>query len=159
MKLQHFLLLLLFLCQGSGLRAQTSIFDALTKPEQGKGTVTILQPQAVRALVDSHASRAKTETDGEKSFVTAPGYTIQIFAGNNQRRSKDEAFSKKKQIDKIYSGTPTYVDYTAPFWRLRVGDFQTYEEALCMMYKLTASFPSFRKEMKIVQEKVRIFMN
>jgi hypothetical protein len=159
MKLKFFLLLLLFLCQGVGLQAQTSIFDALTKPEQGKGMVTIFQSQAIRALVDSHATRVKIETDGERSYMTVPGYTIQVFTGNSQRRSKDEAFSKKKQIDKIYSDTSTYVDYTAPFWRLRAGDFLTYEEALCMMYKLTASFPSFRKEMKIVRENIRIFLN
>ncbi|MDR1675911.1 MAG: SPOR domain-containing protein [Tannerella sp.] len=159
MKPQHFLLLLLFLCHGGGMWAQTSIFDALTKPEQGKGTVTIFQSQAIRALVDSHASHVKTETDGGRSYMTAPGYTIQVFTGNNQRRSKDEAFSKKSQIDKIYSDASTRVDYTAPFWRLRVGDFLTYEEALCMMYKLTGSFPSFRKEMKIVRENVRIFLN
>ncbi|MDR2042341.1 MAG: SPOR domain-containing protein [Tannerella sp.] len=159
MKLQHFLLLFLFLCQGSELWAQTSIFDALTKPERGKGTVTIFQSQAIRTLMESNGSNVKIETDGNRSYVTVPGYTIQVFTGNNQRRSKDEAFSKKSQIDQIYSDASTYVDYTAPFWRLRVGDFTTYEEALCMMYKLTGSFPSFRKEMKIVKENVRIFLN
>jgi hypothetical protein len=160
MKLQHFLLLLLILCRGGELRAQTSIFDALTKPERGKGTVTIFQPQAIRALVESGAQSAKIETDGNRSYVTVPGYTIQVFTGNNQRKSKDEAFSKKKQIDQLYGDASNcVVDYTAPFWRLRVGDFPTYEEALCMMYKLAGSFPSFRKEMKIVKENVRILLN
>ncbi|MDR2139997.1 MAG: SPOR domain-containing protein [Tannerella sp.] len=159
MKLQLFLLLWLFLCQGGRLQAQTSIFDALTKPEQGKGTVTILQSQAIRALVDSRATGVKIETEGGKSYITVSGYTIQVFAGNNQRKSKDEAFSKKRQIDQIYSDASTCVEYTAPFWRLRVGDFPTYEEALHMMYKLTGSFPSFRNEMKIIRENVRIFLN
>ncbi|MDR1454072.1 MAG: SPOR domain-containing protein [Tannerella sp.] len=159
MKRPFALLLLLFLCQGSGLRAQNSIFDALTKSEPGKGSVTILQPQAIRALVDSHATGAKIETDGERSYLTVLGYTIQVFTGNNQRSSKDEAFSKKDQIDKIYSGVSTYVDYTAPFWRLRAGDFTTYEEALCLMYKLNGSFPAFKKEMKIIKENIRIFLN
>ncbi|MDR1337246.1 MAG: SPOR domain-containing protein [Tannerella sp.] len=159
MKPQHFLLLLLFLCQGGGLQAQSSIFDALTKPEQGKGAVTILQPPAVRALVDSHVTGVKIESDGERNYLTAPGYTIQVFTGNNQRKSKDEAFSKKDQINKIYSEVSIYVDYTAPFWRLRVGDFLTSEEALCMMYNLNGSFPAFRNEIKIVRENVRIFLN
>ncbi|MDR1103201.1 MAG: SPOR domain-containing protein [Tannerella sp.] len=159
MKPQHFLLLLLFLCQGGGLQAQTSIFDALTRPERGKGAVTILQPPAIRALVDSHLAGLKTESDGGRDYMTAPGYTIQVFTGNSQRRSKDEAFSKKDQINRIYSEASIYVDYTAPFWRLRVGDFLTYEEALCMMYKLTGSFPTFRNEIKIIRENVRIFLN
>jgi hypothetical protein len=159
MKPQLFFLLLLFLCQGNGLRGQTSIFDALTKPEQGKGTVTIIQPQAIRAMVDSPEAGVKMETVGDRSYLAMPGYTVQVFTGNNQRKSKDEAFAKKNEIDKLYGDVLTYVDYTAPFWRLRVGDFLTYEEALCMMYKLADSFPSFRKEMKISRENIRYFLN
>ena len=159
MKLQHFLLLCLFLCQGVGLKAQTSIFDALAKSEQGKGSVTILQSPAVRGLVSSQTDEVKTETDGGRNYLTTSGYSIQVFMGNNQRVSRDEALSKKEQIDKLYGDIATYVDYMPPFWRLRAGDFMTYEAALCVMYRLAASFPSFRKEIKIIREDIRIFIN
>jgi hypothetical protein len=160
MKLQHFFLLCLFLlCQSGGLRAQTSIFDALAKSEPGKGSVTILQSPAVRGLVSSQTDEVKIETDGSRSYLTASGYSIQVFMGNNQRVSRDEALSKKEQIDKLFSDIATYVDYTPPFWRLRAGDFMTYEEALCVMYRLAASFPSFRREIKIIREDIRIFIN
>jgi hypothetical protein len=50
----------------------------------------------------------------------------------------------------------TYVVFTAPFWRLRVGDFQTFQEAQRMMVKLRAEFPAFGREMSIIKEKIRV---
>jgi hypothetical protein len=131
----------------------------LTKPEQGKAAVTIIQPPALRAMIDARQTDLQTDESGEKRYLTVSGYTVQVFTGNNQRRSKDEAFEKKSQIERRFNEVAAYVDYKSPFWRLRVGDFQTYEEALRMMYQLTESFPSFRQEIKIVRENVRVFIN
>ena len=50
----------------------------------------------------------------------------------------------------------TYVSFTSPFWRLRVGDFRTYEEANTKLRELKQAFPSFAKEMRIVRESVRV---
>ncbi|MDR3268260.1 MAG: SPOR domain-containing protein [Tannerella sp.] len=159
MKPQHYFLLFLFLCQSGGLVAQTTIFDALAKQEPGKGKVTISQLPAVRALVGVRPAGEKTEVVGDKTYLTVQGYRIQIFTGNNQRKSKDEAFTKKGQIDKLYNDIPTYVTYTAPFWRLHAGDYMSYEEAFCIMHKLIASFPSFKKEISVIKEDVRIALD
>ncbi|MDR3260895.1 MAG: SPOR domain-containing protein [Tannerella sp.] len=159
MKLQHSILLFFLLCRGGGLMAQTSIFDALAKSEQGKGTVTILQSSAIRALVGTPPAGEKIEVTGDKSYLIVQGYRIQIFTGN-QRSSKEEVFAKKSQIDKFLGDDVlTDVKYDAPFWRLRVGDYLSYEEAFCMMHKLVESFPSFKKEIKIIKEDVRILLN
>jgi hypothetical protein len=160
MKMQYFFLLILLLCQGGGLAAQTSIFDALARSEPGKGKVTISQSPAIRALIGVGTAEVKTEAGSDKTFLTAQGYRIQIFSGNNQRNSKEETFAKKSQIEKLYSAdVPTYVTYTAPFWRLRVGDYLSYEEAFCMMHRLIESFPSFKKEISIIKEEIRISLN
>jgi hypothetical protein len=157
MKLQYLILLSLFLCQGGKLAAQ-SIFDALTKPEQGKADVTLLQPATVRTLIDSRTGENKVETDGNTRFFKLEGFTIQVFSGNSPRHAKDEAFSKKEQIDRLFSAEQltASVDYRAPFWILRAGEFSTYEEALSTMYRIATAFPLFRKEMKIVKENIRI---
>ena len=49
--------------------------------------------------------------------------------------------------------------YNAPFWKLRVGDFRSHEEAYLMMRRLMAAFPDYAKEMYIVKEEVKIPLN
>ena len=58
--------------------------------------------------------------------------------------------------NEIFPDVPTYVTYNAPFWKLRVGDFRSHEEAYQMMRQLMGAFPGFAKEMYIVKEEVKI---
>lgn len=139
------------------LTAQDSIVDALTRNVPGRGTVTIHQSPAIRQMIGRPAAASgRIEEVNGQQFLLSAGYRIQLFSGNNQRSSKEEAFGKEQQIRNRFSDMPTYVSYTAPFWRLRVGDYLLYEEAYCMMQKLVAAFPSFRKEMLITKEEIRI---
>lgn len=157
MKRWFYFLLCCVFCSG-GLKAQSSIFDTLAGSGAGQGKITINQPSDIRRLVGNRSTNEKIEVVGDKSYLIVPGYRIQVFSGNNQRKSKDEADSKKRQIDQVYS-VSTYVTFMAPFWRLRVGDYTTYEEAYSMMYKLIESFPSFKKEIHITREDVRVLLN
>jgi len=144
---------------GSIMQAQTAIFDALNKTNQGKGTVIIHQPLSVSQLVGSLPPDTRIEEDNGMRFIIAPGYRLQVFSGNNQRKSKDEAFAKQTQINHLYPDLTTYVSYSAPFWKLRVGDFITYEEALSTKYKLGETFPSFKSEINVFKEEIRIPIN
>ena len=157
--MKYNLFCLLLLCSGGSLFAQSSIFDELSVREPGKGTVTIRQSAVIRSRVGSRSFDEKTETDGDKSYLLMPGYRIQVFSGNNQRTSMNEAQEKQKQIEQIFSDVPTHLIYTAPFWRLRVGDYLSYEEAFSMMCKLVEAFPAFKKEIQILKEEVRILLN
>jgi len=152
------LFLFLFLCSGGGLLAQTSIFDALSQPSTGKGTVTIRQSSAIRALVGSRSVDERIETEGDKSYLVMHGYRVQVFTDNNQRTAKNEAETKEQEIKKLFN-VPTYVKYNAPFWRLYVGDYTTYEEAFSMMYKIVEAFPAYKKEIQIKEEEIRIPFN
>ncbi|MDR0796919.1 MAG: SPOR domain-containing protein [Tannerella sp.] len=157
--MRYYLLFSLFLCIGSGLFAQSSVFDRMSvaNQEPRKGTVTIRQSQAIRSLVGSQSIEDKTETDGDLVFLLMPGYRIQVFTDNNQRTAKDEAFDKESQIRSLFSDS-TYVKYNAPFWRLYVGNYITYEEAFSMKCKLSEAFPAFRKEIQIKEDEIRIPM-
>jgi len=157
--MKYYLLLLLFLCCGSNLWAQNSIFDELALREPGKGTVTIHQSEAIRALVGQRSLMEKIEIIGDKSYIVMPGYRILVFSGNNQRTAKTEAEQKQSQINSRFSELSTQIDFTAPFWRLHVGDFLSYEEAFSTMNKLVAAFPDFKKEIQIQKEEVRIPLN
>ena len=157
--MKYYLFLLLFLCSGGGLIAQFSIFDELSVREPEKGTVTIRQTAAIRSVVGQRSLDEKIETDGDKSFLVMPGYRIQVFSGNNQRTSMNEAEDKKKQIENIFSDITTHVIFTAPFWRLHAGDYLSYEEAFSMMCKLMEAFPAFKREIQVVKEDVKIPLN
>lgn len=133
-----------------------TIFDSLNEPGAGKGAVTIRQETAVRQMVGRRLSGDKVEKNADQSFLKVDGFRAQVFSGNDQRKSKDEAAQKEKLIKELFPDVPTYVIYTAPFWRLRVGDFSSREEALQMQRQLMGAFPTFAKEMYIVKDEVKI---
>lgn len=128
-----------------------SFVDKINSP--GKGRVVILQDSSITARLGRPDVMGGVESI---QYVEVNGYRIQVFAGNNQRVSKNEAYNKEADIKSIFPEYSTYVIFTAPFWRLRVGDFQSIQEAQHAMSALRAKFPAFGREMSLVKEKVRI---
>ena len=133
-----------------------TIVDALQENKPGEGTVTIDQPPMVRALIGSRrdAQNVEMANDGQ-SYLKYQGFRIQIFSGNNQRTAKDEAFQKEKLIKGRFPSLQTYVTYNAPFWRLRVGNYDSQEEAFYTQRMIAEAFPKFAKEIYIVREEVK----
>lgn len=104
------LLLFAFMMAGtSSLFAQTAlegerstIFDALQRSGLGKGEVVINQSAAIREMVGERMRGANVETTDSLTFLKVQGYRTQVFSGNNQRVSKDEAFRKEKEIRSFF---------------------------------------------------------
>lgn len=128
-----------------------SIIDALQESAPGKGTVEVQQSVAIRNLLGVRG--VGTLEDGQ--FIEIQGFRAQVFTGN-LRNSKDEAFKRENEIKELFPNLVTYVTYVAPFWRLRVGDYRSHEEAYHTMRTLMDAFPSYAKEMYIVREDVKI---
>ncbi len=138
----------------TGFDRQTrTIVDALQEPVPGKGTVIIRQPEGLKKMI---GVSPYSEMPDSTAFMKIQGYRTQVFSGNDQRRAKDEAFSKEQAIKELFPDIPTYVTYNAPFWRLRVGDFRSHEEAYRMQRLLMTAFPEYRKEMYIVKEEIKV---
>lgn len=137
-----------------------TIVDDLQEKVPGKGTVIIDQPPAIRALIGGRRDGSSIETTADgQTFMKHQGYRVQIFSGNNQRTAKDEAFRKEKQIKERFPSLSTYVTYNAPFWRLRVGNYDSQEEAVYAQRQLADAFPSFAKEIYIVKEEIKVSIN
>lgn len=138
------------------LPLRRTIVDDLQETVPGKGKVVIDQPPGIRALIGSRRDGANIETasDGQ-TFLKYQGFRVQIFSGNNQRTAKSEAFKKEQQIKERFPNLPTYVTYNAPFWRLRVGNYDSREEAYYIQRQISEAFPSFAKEIYIVGEEVK----
>jgi hypothetical protein len=138
-----------------------SIFDVLAQPGPNAATVTIRQPESVRLLIGTRVVPSPAAADTAFALpavdaLTTPGYRVQIFAGNNRRTSRAEAVDKETRICELYPDIPVYVTYLAPFWRLRVGDLRTVEEARLLLYRLAQAFPDMAKDMDVVREDIRI---
>jgi len=132
-----------------------TIVDRINKLEPGKGSVQVIQDESITYRLGRKVKKV-TENDAPVTYIEMPGFRIQVFAGNNQRISKSEAYTKESDVKTVFPEMSTYVVFTAPFWRLRVGDFQTFQEAQRMITKLRAAFPAFGREMSIIKEKVRV---
>lgn len=141
----------------TGAEGQAStIFDGLEASGSGRGQVIVNQPEAIKNMVGKRMYGAQVERTDTETFLKVQGFRTQVFSGNNQRMSKDEAFRKEKEVKALFPDVPTYVTYNAPFWRLRVGDYRSHEEAYRMMRLLIGAFPSYGKEMYIIREEIKI---
>ena len=88
------------------------------------------------------------------AYVVGRGYRIQIFSGNSQRESKNQAYEMEKELKEKMPMLESYVSFTQPFWKLRVGNFRTYEEAQAILRNLKKEFPAW-KEMFITNDIVK----
>jgi hypothetical protein len=141
------------------IRRIPSIVDKINKEEQGKGKVKIIQNEAIDQRIGRPGKTVTKQHNGIAKYVEMAGWRILVYSGNNQRVSKNEAFKKESNIKSIFPELGTYVTYNAPFWRLKVGDFQTYQDARVMLIKLRDSFPSIGREMSIIKEKIMVKKN
>lgn len=161
----YFLVLPLFVF-GQG----ASIVKDLNASKQGEGSITIYQDESIEGLIGSkfvaNVSRTPSsidEGDADTNTAAKPqgyrearGYKIQVFSGNEQRRSKAEAYAKKDQIQNLYPELEINVTFRSPVWRVRVGNYRSYEEAFEAMKDMKEAFPAFGKEMQIVEAVVKL---
>jgi len=148
-----------FILTVSAQQPTKSIVDELNTSHPGQGHVVIYQDEAIKGIVGRNITPSRpvyVSTDGSTAYVKMRGYKIQAFAGNNQRTSKNEAYRKQTLIQQTFPELETVVLFDSPFWRLRVGNFKTREEAEQVLDELRTAFPSFGKEMYIVTDEVKI---
>ena len=131
---------------------QKTIFEALATPDSGThATVQIHQDKRIEQLLV-----AKRCANNSHEQATISGYRVQVFSSNTQRTAKAEAFKIEKQILEEFPEQGVYVNYSSPFWKVRVGDFKTQAEAHIFRNQLIESFPSLRSGTYIVHEQINI---
>ncbi|HHW81604.1 MAG TPA: SPOR domain-containing protein [Bacteroidales bacterium] len=145
--------------QQSATSASKSILEELNMPRRGQGSVIVYEDEAIKGILAKPNSAnlpVYTSEDGATQYVKMRGFKIQVFSGNNQRKSKDEAYSKQRLINDRFEDIETVVYFKSPRWILRAGNFRTREEADVMLKEIAKQFPSFGKEMYIVSDTVKI---
>lgn len=129
-----------------GVQAENIFTDLKTKNE-GQGEVTINQSAEINRLLDK-----KKEAWSNKKQLTFSGYRIQVYMGNHQKQSKDEASQREANIKARHPELNTYLTFSSPFWRLRVGDFRAHADALILVNKLKSEFGKWEGDIYIVRD-------
>ena len=110
--------------------------------------VQIVQDSTVAVLLEETIT-------GKKELVEIDGYRVQIFSSNRQQTAKTEALELEEQIKEKVSQT-VYVQYVAPFWKVRIGDFRTYDEAKEYKKIFVQQFPQMQGNTYIVRDKILV---
>lgn len=116
-----------------------SIFDSLPG-------VQIVQDSAMRVLLDE-------AVNGKRELVERDGYRVQIYSSNQQQTAKAEALDLEARLKDKISQT-VYVQYLPPFWKVRLGDFKTYDEAREYKKEFVAQYPDMMGDTYIVRDKI-----
>ena len=136
-----------------------TIIEELNLSRPGQGDVTIYQDEAIKGILSKPAPRdlpVYSTGDGSTQYVKVRGYKIQVFSGNDQRKSKDEAYYKQRLINGSFGDIETVVYFKSPRWILRAGNYRTREEANMGLREIMKQFPNFGKEMYIISDTVKI---
>ena len=110
--------------------------------------VQIVQDSTVAVLLEETIT-------GKKELVEIDGYRVQIFSSNRQQTAKTEALELEEQIKEKVSQT-VYVQYVATFWKVRIGDFRTYDEAKEYKKIFVQQFPQMQGNTYIVRDKILV---
>ena len=97
----------------------------------------------------------KEKIYGKSAQIEINGFRVQIFSSNRQQTAKEEALVLEKKMTEALS-TAVYVAYIAPFWKVRLGNFRTYDEANAFKVQLITQFPELQGDTYIVRDKIKV---
>ncbi|MBQ2338741.1 MAG: SPOR domain-containing protein [Prevotella sp.] len=118
-----------------------SIFDSLPG-------VQIIQDSTVSVLLEE-------AVNGKRELVEVDGYRVQIYSSNQQQTAKTEALDLETRLKERVNHT-IYVQYLPPFWKVRIGDFRTVEEAKEYKKEFVQMYPSMVGDTYIVRDKIKV---
>ena len=104
------------------------------------GSVHIYDDPAINEIL--YAKKDLAPDDWQLS-----GFRIQLYMGADRK----QALAIKAEMLTMYPGTPIYMDYEQPYFKIRIGDFRNRFEAIKLFHDLQAKF----KNISIVPDKIK----
>jgi len=111
-----------------------SIFEILAQPMAGYGEVTIKQDERLVTLFNNH----KALNIQNESKIQ--GWRVQIYNSSGVDSRKEAEEIRRKFLER-YPDATVYVIYQPPFFKIRVGDFRTREDAYMLYKQIVNEFP------------------
>ena len=81
------------------------------------------------------------------------GYRVQVFSSNQQQSAKNRALLLQQDLSGQLK-EPVYAISEPPFWKVRVGNFLTREEANNYRMTFIAQFPELQGSTYVVPDKI-----
>ena len=110
--------------------------------------VEVIQDSAVATLLDG-------AINGTREWIEIEGYRVQVYSSNQQQTAKGEALDLEEKLQSQVNQT-IYVQYLPPFWKVRLGDFRTYEEAKEYKKTFVQLYPDLIGDTYIVRDKIKV---
>ncbi len=83
------------------------------------------------------------------------GFRVQVYSSNDSRVAKNEALDLyDRLVNKV--DVSVYVTSDPPFWKVRLGDFETREEALNYKQLINQQFPELQVSTYVVPDTVTV---
>lgn len=140
--MRYTILLLLLIASGK-LFAQISPTDSTGRtnrnspdPSAVNATVVVHKDPRVDALIKKQTQINEVTTRDSRRNM--PGFRIQII----QSRDRNQVFAEKAKIYQQFPELQPYLIYQQPYYKLKVGNFKTQEEAETYQKQLTRLFPT-----------------
>ena len=118
-----------------------SVFDSLPG-------LQLIQDSTVAVLLEE-------AVNGKRELVEIEGYRVQIYSSNQQQTAKAEALELEARLkDKV--NQTIYVQYLPPFWKVRLGDFRSYDDAREYKKIFVEQYPAMMGDTYIVRDKIQV---
>lgn len=104
---------------------------------QNQGKVTVVKDALIDSLIARRIVLNKLASSNGTPILVS-GYRVQVFFGTNRK----DAYNEQARFKSIYPELNTYLSYTQPNYRVKVGDFRTRAEAQKLMTELRPVFPT-----------------
>jgi len=162
--MKHFLILsglvfLQFSAFASTLQQSDSIsgaFYLISKQEvTGGGSVRFFHDRRIEKVIAENSFSNVSNAASTTNTQIAHGFRVQVYSSNRQRIAKDEAFRLESRLKEAFPGVGVYVSYTSPFWKVRIGDFKSTEDARSFTDELLRKFPALKGDTYTVRERIR----
>ena len=113
---------------------------------QENGVVVLHHDSIMQTLL------VKNEVTEKNNAITTVGYRVQVYSNNNARKAKADAFELEEKLVELFPDVKCYVSYSAPFWKVRLGDFSNYAEAVIFSKKVKSTLPKLANEIIVIKE-------
>lgn len=81
------------------------------------------------------------------------GFRLQVYASNVQQTAKNEALLLQQRLEPLID-VPVYAQSEPPFWKVRLGNFRTREEANRYKEIFLQDFPDLQGSTYVVPDKI-----
>ena len=138
--MKHLILSFLFFAVFNFLSAQTEtkeleelkLFSSGYENNEDDGTIKIVSDKAINDLLEKHI-------DLNGKINGFQGWRIQIYFGSDSG-SREKAQEMRAKFIRRFPNYRSYVDYEIPYFKVRVGNFRTKQEALKLKKQLEKYF-------------------